>query len=206
MPLCQPPVELLEYSRNRKWTPKTPSSCTSRCRTGIDALALRHPWNGAVQRPSRRTRVHSPLSCAAPSERLSKQFQRHAMRHGIFELPNAVINGASELLVHLSPSGVLGSAISALLLASSRSALELQLALAVCVHLPSHLQQPAPDWPCWALLGPVAKAPWAGVALFSLSYDGSPVTRRRGGTGGDNRKTLGDGWRRKWAHFAVPVA
>lgn len=126
------------------------------------------------------------------------------MRHGIFELPNAVINGAFELLVHLSSSGVLGSAISALLLASSRSALELQLALAVC-HLPS--QAACSSLQLIGRAGPCRKAPWAGVALFlSLSYDGSPVTRRCGGTRGDNGKTLGDGWRRKWAHFAVPVA
>lgn len=182
------------WSRSRKWTPETPSSCTSRCRIGIDALALRHPWNGAVQRPSRRTRVHFPLSCAAPSERLSKQCQRHAMRHGIFKLPNAVINGASELLVHLACWG-------------RQSAL-------FC--------SPRPDlrWTCnwhWLcacrslqLIGPVGpcrKAPGReSLCSFSLSYDGSPVIRRYGGTRGDNRKTLGDGWRRKWAHFAVPVA
>lgn len=102
LPLCQLPVQLptvvvtgrVAVEWNSEWTPKPPSSCASRYRTGIDALALRHPWNGAAQWPSRRTRIRSPLSCTAPSERLSNQFQRHAMRHGIFELPNAVINGA----------------------------------------------------------------------------------------------------------------
>lgn len=146
MPLCQLPVELPDWStvETGNGPPKRLAAALagavqalmrSRCGTrGMGPSSGFLGGQGSI----------SPLSCAAPSERLSKQFQRHAMRHGIFELPNAVINGAFELLVHLSSSGVLGSAISALLLASSRSALELQLALAVCHrHLPSRLQQPA---------------------------------------------------------------
>lgn len=51
--------------------------------------------------------------------------------------------------------------------------------------------------------GPVA-SPWAGES--ALSYDTSPVIRFCGGTKGDSRETLGDGWRRKWAHSTVAVA
>lgn len=202
MPLCQlPVVELLEYLETGNGPPKRLAATLA----GAVQAFMRSRYGTRGMGPSSGLlggQGSIPLSCAAPSERLSVQFQRHAMRHGILELPNAVINGAFSLLVHLSSSGVLGSAISAPLLASSRSALELHLELAVC-HLPSRLQQPAADWPRWTL----SQSP-LGESLFSLSlsYDRSPVTRRCGGTRGDNRQTLGDGWRQKWAHFAVPVA